>query len=166
MFWLLLVLLLAVMVCSWLGPGSAVERSAWRAFDGSVALLSRGSGDEDEEDVGVPSRAAPRQQSARLPLQRTPSPDPRRDGATTAARRRRITPFQAKKIAAAQEWRCACGCIDPKDPRRRGLLLDSSYEIDHIVPLSAGGTNEESNLQALLRVHHQSKSSAFARGLA
>ena len=156
MFWLLLVLLLAVMVCSWLGPGSAVERSAWRAFDGSVALLSRDSGDEDEEDVGVPSRAAPRQQSARLPLQRTPRQDPRRDGATTAARRRRITPFQAKKIAAAQEWRCACGCVDPKDPRRRGL----------IVPLSAGGTNEESNLQALLRVHHQSKSSAFARGLA
>ncbi len=48
--------------------------------------------------------------------------------------------------------------------QRRGYLLDASYEIDHIIPLIAGGNNDESNLQALLRTHHQAKSSAFARG--
>ena len=75
-----------------------------------------------------------------------------------------MTPFQAKRIAEAQEWRCACGCVDPSDPQRRGCLLDESYEIDHRVPLVDGGSNDESNLQALLRTHHQAKSSAFARG--
>ena len=165
MFWLLLALFVVVGLCSWLGSGSAIERSSWRCFDSTVAALSRGSADED--DVDVPSRAAstaPRHVPPPAPRQRPPSPGARRDAAPTAARRRRCTPFQAKRIAAAQDWRCACGCVDPSDPQRRGYLLDASYEIDHIRELAAGGSNDESNLQALLRTHHQAKSSAFARG--
>ena len=80
----------------------------------------------------------------------------------TIQKRKRITPYQAKKIAAGQGWRCGCGCVDPKDPERRGFLLDSCYEIDHRVPLSAGGSNEDRNLQAVLRAHHQDKTSAEA----
>jgi len=161
MFWLLLSLLLACVLCSWLRPDSALARSAARAFDSSVFLLSRSQTADDSDNDG----AAPRPVPPPAPRQRPPSPGARRDAAPTAARRRRITPFQTKKIAAAQGWRCACGCVDPDDPRRRGCLLDSSYEIDHIRPLSAGGSNDDSNLQALLRTHHQAKSSAFARGL-
>jgi 5-methylcytosine-specific restriction protein A len=33
-------------------------------------------------------------------------------------------------------------------------------EVDHIVPLSQGGGNERSNLQALCRPHHRAKSKA------
>ena len=159
MLCLLLGLLLVCALCSWLRPDSAVARSAARAFDSSVWMFSQGvEDDDDEDDLPRPPRvvATPR----RLPpRQRTPSPG----AAPTAARRRRCTPFQAKRIAAAQGWRCACGCVDPGDPQRRGYLLDESYEIDHRIPLADGGSNDESNLQALLRTHHQAKSSAFAR---
>ena len=37
-------------------------------------------------------------------------------------------------------------------------LLDESYEVNHIAPISKGGTNSEDNLQALLRSCHQLKS--------
>ncbi len=160
MFLLVLALLVACVLCSWLLPDSALARSAARAFDTSVLLLGRG-GDDDEVDDDA---AAPPHVPRPAPRQRPPSTGARRDAAPTAARRRRITPFQGKKIAAAQGWRCACGCVDPDDPRRRGYLLDESYEIDHRIPPVDGGSNDESNLQALLRTHHQAKSSAFARG--
>ena len=131
MLWILLGLLVACALCSWLLPDSSLARSAARALDTSVLLLSQDSVSDE-------------------------LPQPRHG----------VTPFQAKRIAAAQDWRCACGCVDPRDPQRRGYLLDASYEIDHKIPLTAGGSNDESNLQALLRTHHQAKSSAFARGVA
>ncbi len=160
MLWVLFGLLLACALCSWLLPDSPLARSTARALDASVLLLSQ---DSASDDLPQPRRAVatpPRH----LPQPQTPRPGARRGAAPTAARRKRVTPFQAKRIAAAQDWRCACGCIGPYDPQRRGYLLDASYEIDHRVPLSAGGSNDESNLQALLRIHHQAKSSAFTRG--
>jgi hypothetical protein len=156
---LLLGLLLACTLFSYLWPGSALALSATRAFDHSVLLLRHGSAFQDDEVETMP-RLPPRPP----PRQRTPSLVAEHNAAPTAAKRRRCTPFQAKRIAAAQNWRCACGCVDPSDPQRRGYLLDASYEIDHIRELAAGGSNDESNLQALLRTHHQAKSSAFARG--
>ena len=161
MVWLLLGLLLVCALCSWLRPDSTLARSAARALDTSVWMFSQGVEDEvevEDDDLPRPPRAV-----ATPRRQRTPSPGAGRGAAPTAARRRRCTPFQAKRIAAAQAWRCACGCVDPNDPQRRGYLLDESYEIDHIRPLAAGGSNDESNQQALLRTHHQAKSSAFAR---
>ena len=162
MAWLLLGLLLVCALCSWFRPDSTLARSAARALDTSVWMFSQGVEDEvevEEDDLPRPPRAV-----ATPRRQRTPSPGAGRGAAPTAARRRRCTPFQAKRIAAAQAWRCACGCVDPNDPQRRGFLLDASYEIDHRIPLAEGGSNDESNLQALLRTHHQAKSSAFARG--
>ena len=160
MLWILLGLLVACALCSWLLPNSALARSAARALDTSVLLLSQDTASNDlpqpRRVVATPPRNLPQQ----------PSQGATRGAAPTAARRKRVTPFQAKKIAAAQDWRCACGCVDPRDPQRRGYLLDASYEIDHKIPLTAGGSNDESNLQALLRTHHQAKSSAFARGVA
>ena len=127
-----------------------------RTFDNSVWLFSQGVEDEEvDEDEDLP-RSPPRQ--------RRPSPGAEHGVAPTATRRRRCSPFQAKRIVAAQGWRCACGCVDLSDPLRRGLLLDESFEIDHIRPLAVGGSDAESNLRALLRTHHQAISSAFARG--
>ena len=37
------------------------------------------------------------------------------------------------------------------------MLLDATYEIDHIIPLYKGGNNEISNLEALCRNCHGNK---------
>ena len=62
---------------------------------------------------------------------------------------RHVTPYLKKMVAASGGWRCAC-C---------GLPLDASYEVDHIIPLSQGGTNDKSNLQALRSECHKLKTS-------
>ena len=49
-----------------------------------------------------------------------------------------------KWVAAKQEWRC--------DECK--LLLEAAYEVDHVIPLAAGGSNDESNLRALCRRCH------------
>ena len=59
-----------------------------------------------------------------------------------------ITPLVKKRVAAKQKWRCA-SCRS---------LLDETYEIDHIKPLFKGGTNVESNVQALCKRCHTMKS--------
>ena len=59
-----------------------------------------------------------------------------------------ITPLVKKRVAANQNWRCA-SCRS---------LLDETYEIDHIKPLFKGGTNVESNVQALCKRCHTMKS--------
>ena len=63
-------------------------------------------------------------------------------------RRPYITPLVKKRVAAKQKWRCA-SCK---------RLLDETYELDHIKPLFKGGTNLESNLQALCKRCHAMKS--------
>jgi 5-methylcytosine-specific restriction endonuclease McrA len=52
-----------------------------------------------------------------------------------------------KQVAAKQGWSCGhCKSI-----------LDASYEVDHILALYKGGSNEESNLVALCRNCHGKK---------
>ena len=63
-------------------------------------------------------------------------------------RRPYITPLVKKRVAANQKWRCAA-CK---------RLLDETYELDHKKPLFRGGTNLESNLQALCKRCHMLKS--------
>jgi hypothetical protein len=54
-------------------------------------------------------------------------------------KRRRITPLQARTIAARQRWICpVCKKI-----------LDASFEIDHIKSLAHGGRDDDTNLQAI-----------------
>lgn len=62
--------------------------------------------------------------------------------------RKRPTDFMRRLIGARQLWSC----------RSCAQFLDAAYEIDHIVPLFLGGTNEEDNLQALCRNCHGVKS--------
>lgn len=60
---------------------------------------------------------------------------------------RNVTGLMKKKVAANQKWQCGhCKSI-----------LDASYEVDHILALFKGGTNDESNLIALCRNCHGNK---------
>lgn len=68
-------------------------------------------------------------------------------------RRPYLSAVTKKEVAAKQSWRCAA-C---------GKLLDSTFEIDHVVPLFRGGGNGASNLQALHRACHMAKSALDAR---
>ena len=66
--------------------------------------------------------------------------------------KRYVSPFTAKRVAARQHFKCNL-C------RRE---LDETWETDHRVPLWMGGSNEASNLQALCRSCHISKSAEEA----
>ena len=73
---------------------------------------------------------------------------PQQRTGTSLARRQYISPLVKKRVAARQRWRCAV-CKE---------LLDETFEIDHIVPLFRGGTNDEINLQTLCKRDHTLKS--------
>ena len=66
----------------------------------------------------------------------------------THTKRPYLSPFTKRQVAARQKWRCAI-CKQ---------ILDETYEIDHIKPLFQGGSNETSNLHALCKRDHLSKS--------
>jgi hypothetical protein len=61
--------------------------------------------------------------------------------------KRNVTNLMKKTVAANQKWSCA-HCKE---------ILDSSYEVDHIVALFNGGTNDLDNLVALCRNCHGKK---------
>ena len=155
MFCFLLLLMATIAICSWLSPpGSSLDRSAWQAFDSTLSMLSQGGGGDDDDDGGTPKRA--RRVAAHAPSTRGVTREPRRElpGAgpsRVATRRKRITPFQAKRVAARQQWRCAT-C---------GELLQEDFEVDHIVPLHRGGSfdNYIDSLQALHKRCHLLKNS-------
>lgn len=65
-------------------------------------------------------------------------------------------------VARAQKWECVgINCARNTDHFKR--MLPSSFDIDHIVPLHNGGTNEVRNLQALCPNCHRLKSLFEAR---
>lgn len=64
------------------------------------------------------------------------------------------------RLYAKQNGLCACGC---------GMVMSmerDAIDCDHITPLRDGGENRETNLQLMLRKHHQDKTKAenIARG--
>ena len=61
--------------------------------------------------------------------------------------RKRMTPLQRTKLAYNQKYLCA----------KCKVLLDPHFQIDHMVPLSRGGSNNTMNLQALCQDCHISK---------
>jgi len=65
-----------------------------------------------------------------------------------SSKRQRIPSELRLQIAAKQCWTC----------RHCGDLLQSTFEVDHIVPLHLGGSNETSNLQVLCCMCHALKS--------
>ena len=61
--------------------------------------------------------------------------------------KRNVTNGQKKYVASIQKWKCG----------HCKKLLDASYEVDHILALYKGGTNELDNLVALCRNCHGMK---------
>ena len=57
---------------------------------------------------------------------------------------RKVSESLKKQIASDQQWLC-------KSCKK---LLDYTYEIDHVIPLFKGGSNDKHNLQALCRSCH------------
>lgn len=60
---------------------------------------------------------------------------------------RNVTNTTKKRVAAQHWWKCA----------KCNSLVDELYEIDHRVPLWAGGSNEAQNLQLLCYTCHGAK---------
>ena len=76
-----------------------------------------------------------------------PSPKRKRKTAWTTNKKRKVTQLQKKVVASKQKWNCG----------HCKKTLDASFEVDHIVPLYKGGTNDSSNLMALCRNCHGMK---------
>ena len=58
-------------------------------------------------------------------------------------------------------WRCKlCGCKTPR--RLRGTTDDRAPELDHVVPLSLGGSHSYANTQCLCRRCNQAKGATIA----
>ena len=138
--WYLLALLLAMILCSRYAPHSVIARSTRDAFESSVLALSgtEGCGVDDDEEYRHPA---------------PPVAAERRTTAGAPTKRKRVTPFTSKKVASRQGFKCAM-C---------GELLSEDWEIDHIVSLQRGGSNELNNYQALHKRCHASKSSEEQR---
>jgi nitrogen fixation-related uncharacterized protein len=71
----------------------------------------------------------------------------RDSGGSTTREKRNVSGLMKKKIAASQGWKCS-HCKS---------LLDETYEVDHRLALFNGGTNDESNLEALCPGCHRKK---------
>ncbi len=69
-------------------------------------------------------------------------------GTGTIKEKRNVTGAMKKKVGADYSWKCA-SCKD---------ILDEGYQVDHIKPLFAGGSNDISNLQPLCAKCHAKKS--------
>lgn len=76
-----------------------------------------------------------------------PSPDATRLSLPTTGTKRKVTALHKRYVGAQQKWRC----------QHCDTLLDEAYEVDHIIPLHQGGSNQLSNLQALCRGCHGKK---------
>ena len=140
-------LMAIVLLCAWLAPSKTLRDSALQALDSGV-LCGMGGLDAQETE-GEERAAAPFQQKHE---------STRTSATPTSTKRRRVTPFQAKIVAASQDWRCGCGCRDPEDAQGRGYQLDANFEIDHRVPTRWKGQHDRSNWIAVLRAHHAIKS--------
>ena len=130
----------------WLSPGSSLNLSVWRALDSTVATLSQGGGeDSDEDDGDAPRYPAPERSPPRAAERyKTPS---------MPVKRKRVTPFVAKKVGALYSWRCAA-C---------GELLTEDFEVDHHLSLQHGGSDDIANLRPLHKRCHLLKNSLEQR---
>ena len=144
----LIVMFLACILVSLFGHGTERSR-AWNVFASNVVALA------DSQPSGQPAPPEHAASSTRTPSARPRFATRAAPAPATTTQRRRITPFQARLVAAKYGFRCAI-C---------GKMLDASWETDHIVPLSRGGSNDLSNLQPVHRIPcHQMKSSQEATG--
>lgn len=140
----MLLLLAVALLCAWLAPDSRLGESCARALESHVVAMRHfGHGDLDDEAENSLAQF----ELDRMPPRHVATRAATGAAVTAAHKRKRVTPFISKKVAARQEFRCAM-C---------GELLQEDWEIDHVRPLQHGGDNELSNLQALHRRCHAYK---------
>jgi len=72
---------------------------------------------------------------------------------------RKVTQAKKKQIAGRQRFCCSANVEGYNCPLDKKPFDESGYEIDHIVELCNGGSNEDSNLQALCIMCHRVKTS-------
>ena len=145
MLWFLLLLMAVIAICSWFSPGCNLNLSAWRALGSTVATLSQSGRTDGDEDDAVPRHRAPERTPPRAVARyRTPS---------VPVKRKRVTPFVAKKVGALYSWRCAA-C---------GELLTGDFEVDHHISLQNGGSDDIANLRPLHKRCHLLKNSLEQR---
>lgn len=70
---------------------------------------------------------------------------------------RKVTAAMKKRVAGRQRFTCAGNIEGYKCPQNGSPFDEAGYEIDHIVELRDGGSNDESNLQALCLMCHRVK---------
>lgn len=78
--------------------------------------------------------------------------------------KRHVTAGTKKLVAGRQRYMCAGSVENYVCPLQGTPFDEAGYEVDHIVPLSEGGTNEASNLQALCLMCHRVKSNRASVG--
>jgi 5-methylcytosine-specific restriction endonuclease McrA len=66
---------------------------------------------------------------------------------TPTSKLRKVSDQLKKIVASQQSWKC----------RKCKNILDATYEVDHIIALEDGGSNDIQNLQALCRNCHGKK---------
>ena len=133
----LLVFLAAVLLCAWLSPSKKLRESALQALDSSLRCGLDSLDAEHTENA----------EAAAVSLQRRREVSSRSSAVPTSTKRKRVTPFISKKVAASQQFKCAM-C---------GELLQEDWEVDHVLSLQRGGSNDLSNLQALHKRCHAYK---------
>ena len=72
---------------------------------------------------------------------------------------RKVTAAKKKQIAGRQRFCCSANVEGYTCPLDKKPFDESGYEIDHIMELCKGGSNEDSNLQALCIMCHRVKTS-------
>ena len=164
MIWWLLIIMAIVLLCSCQSPRNELRESAIRALDSSVmaarfeppvdddVVWNRKARTPPRAEAGLSASPSKHVRNAAM-LQRRREVVPQTSTASTS-KRKRVTPFISKKTAARQQVRCAmCGELSQED-----------WEIDHIVSLQRGGSNDLSNLQALHKRCHAYKNHVEQRG--
>lgn len=74
-------------------------------------------------------------------------------------RQAQVEPVDPLTVLTRDGWTCQlCGCRTPK--RLRGSYLSAAPELDHIVPLSRGGSHSYENTQCACRACNSAKSNA------
>jgi len=70
---------------------------------------------------------------------------------------RNVTAGTKKFVAGRQRYKCAASVEGYKCPLRGAPFDEAGYEVDHIIALKDGGSNDPSNLQALCLMCHRVK---------
>lgn len=78
--------------------------------------------------------------------------------------KRHVTAGTKKLVAGRQRYMCAATVKDYECPLKGTPFDEAGYEVDHIVGLADGGSNEASNLQALCLMCHRVKSNRSSVG--